>query len=434
MARLEVGLVACIAVVAGCKHQETADPLARVEQIAKVLPQLRRLSLERPIPASRQSSADFRAEVRKTLAASPHLDHHGVALQALGLLDPSTNLASALEDAYASQAAAYYSPRTKRFSLVLAPKDPTVLDTVSAHELTHGLQDQHFDLAAYLEPKGRSADDQTARRFVVEGDATFTSVIYIIYSKTNQKELTGAQVALLKAELAKLGSLDGAGMASALEAQMVGAKIDDPEIRRSLDAMPNIPAAILEPFLSPYMKGASMVAAVYERGGWDAVNKLYTNPPRSTKQVMHPQEHMIARYHVPRAVTVPELAPEDQFELLETDVLGELMWGVYFQKWKHDGEAHPELGWAGDRYAVWRDKKTGEPVVLLSTVWDTRFHAKDFYDAYVSTLAARYPDRKFGKGEQVLDRIWIRTVDDRVLIVVGLETNALDQLERFAPE
>ena len=45
-----------------------------------------------------------------------------------------------------------------------------MLDTMSAHELTHGLQDQHFDLQKYM-PSGDKLDDdhQAARRFVAEG-------------------------------------------------------------------------------------------------------------------------------------------------------------------------------------------------------------------------------------------------------------------------
>ena len=103
------------------------------------------------------------------------------------------------------------------------------------------------------------------------------------------------------------------------------------------------------------------------------------------------------------------------------------MWGVYFRRWKHSGEPHPEAGWDGDRFAVWRDA-TGKTAVLISTAWDTSYDAKDFYDAYVATLAARYPDRKPGQGEQVRERIWVRIVDNRVLIVDGLTTNVLDDI------
>ena len=63
----------------------------------------------------------------------------------------------------------------------MAPDSDTMLDTMSAHELTHGLQDQHFDLTKYLAEGQKLDDDQlNARRFVVEGDATFTMLLYAI--------------------------------------------------------------------------------------------------------------------------------------------------------------------------------------------------------------------------------------------------------------
>ncbi len=432
-------LAVCVAALGGCKDrtpktrdERAADALARVDQIAAVMPEIRRLSLDRPIPSSRQSGAEFRTAVRGSIAEQPHLDHKQIALQSLGLIDPTTDLARSIENVYASQAAAYYDPRTKKFSLVMAPENELVFDSITAHELTHGLQDQHFDLKTYLEGTRAAplnADEQIARRFVVEGDAMFASIVYIAYTKTNQKELTGEQVKIARRELAKLDSLDGPTLAIALKQQMSTAKIVDTEIQHAIDAMPTIPAAILEPFLLPYMKGSSLIAEAYDGGGWDAVNRLYANPPRSTAQVLHAGEQLFKDRHDPRVIAMP--GHEEHVESLEEDVLGELMWDIYFRRWKHTGEAHPERGWAGDRYAVWRDEK-GKILVLVSTAWSSEYQAKAFYDAYVSTLEARYPDRAPGEGEQVRERIWVRQVRDRVFIVDGSATNFLYDVERAA--
>jgi hypothetical protein len=420
-----MGMVVVAIACFGCNSRpKDIDPLARVAQIEKVLPRIRRLPLERSIPAARQSAADFRAEVKRSLAEVPQLDRHALALETLGLLDTATDLSAAMEDAYTSQAAAYYNPRTKGFFLVMAPKDASIFDAYASHELTHGLQDQHFDLTKYLDPE-LGADEQLARRFVVEGDASFTSMVHMVYSKTNEVELTGTQITALRSALARFDQLDATAMALSMKAQLATANITDPDILRALDAMPKIPGAVIEPLLAPYLKGASMIATVYERGRWDAVNKLYTDPPRSTREVLHPKEHL---GRAPRTLALAEL-PADEFELVESDVLGELMWGIYFRKWKHTGEPNPEVGWAGDRYAVWRDKSSNERWLLLVTAWDTRHQAERFYEAYVSTLPERYPDRKPGTAEEVRKRIWVRLFDDRVLIITGAPENFLDNLE-----
>ena len=38
----------------------------------------------------------------------------------------------------------------------MVPKSAMLLDTMSAHELTHALQDQHFDLTAYIGGRGNT--------------------------------------------------------------------------------------------------------------------------------------------------------------------------------------------------------------------------------------------------------------------------------------
>ena len=73
----------------------------------------------------------------------------------IGLLDKPIDLAETLEQTMVTQAAAYYDPRQKKFFVVMAPDNDSMLDTMSAHELTHALQDQHFDLAKYLPPDAR---------------------------------------------------------------------------------------------------------------------------------------------------------------------------------------------------------------------------------------------------------------------------------------
>ena len=254
-----------------------------------------------------------------------------------------------------------------------------------------------------------------------------------MFVKTGEKELTGTQVRLITRELAKFDVMDARAMAVAITRQMATAKVADAEIQRSLDAMPSIPLAILEPLLAPYMKGASLVVAAYEDGGWGAVDRLYTTPPRSTAEALHPREfhthdRRFAPMEPPRALELPAF-DEQEVDLLETDVLGELMWGVYFGRWKHTGAVHPEAGWNGDRFAVWREEDSNT-VVLLATAWDTTGDAEEFFAAYRSTLDARYPDRTPRQGEQVRDRVWMRIAGNRVLIVDGLTTNVLDELER----
>jgi hypothetical protein len=73
--------------------------------------------------------------------------------------------------------AAYYDPRSKAFRVVGDTRDKDVDEMIVAHELTHALDDQHFDLETFDGGEGNrlglTEDERTAREFVTEGEATF---------------------------------------------------------------------------------------------------------------------------------------------------------------------------------------------------------------------------------------------------------------------
>ena len=75
------------------------------------------------------------------------------------------------------------------------------------------------------------------------------------------------------------------------------------------------------------------VLAAYEHGGWKEVGKLYSNPPASTEQVLHPETKLYPKRDNPKRVTLPALADH---EVVYENVMGELQWRVYFMLWKKE--------------------------------------------------------------------------------------------------
>ena len=76
------------------------------------------------------------------------------------------------------QVAGYYDPKAQQFYLAdwieLEGQKP-----VMAHELTHALQDQHFNLKRFEKwPKGDS-DAELAAHALIEGDATLAMTLYM---------------------------------------------------------------------------------------------------------------------------------------------------------------------------------------------------------------------------------------------------------------
>jgi hypothetical protein len=159
--------------------------------------------------------------------------------------------------------------------------------------------------------------------------------------------------------------------------------------------MASIPPFILDPLFGAYTKGAAAVAAVRDAGGWGAVSALYTDPPESTEQLLHPREKLLGRRDhpvtfAPPPVDVPAFVPAiRELVPIDHDVVGELTMAVYFKNW---GDTHPAAevtGWGGDLYTVYT--RGDAAIGFWLTAWDTEKDAKRFATAYAATLASRFP-------------------------------------------
>ncbi|HUJ62052.1 MAG TPA: hypothetical protein VLX92_26280, partial [Kofleriaceae bacterium] len=420
---------------AEAREKRAKAALARVASIEPKLAKVRELAFLHEVPTVYQSLDDFRAylerEIAKDLPPGKARDQ-ARAYRHIGLFAKDVDLAAAEEQMMESQAAAYYDPEVKKFFLVMVPDSDLMLDTISAHELTHGLQDQHFDLTHFLEPRGRKLDQdaETARRFVAEGDATLAMLVYAIVEATGKDSVPPAMMAMIATQVHQLASQDLASFAETTRKQSALLGGMDADIQHAVDAMAELPPAVLEPLVASYTKGAEVALVAYQHGGWAAVDQLYRDPPESTEQVLHPDTKLYPREH-PHRVTLA--APPGRE--LEADVLGELLWQVYFQLWVPPRAIEASEGWGGDRFDVY-ERKDGRLIGRIATVWDTTTDATQFADAYLASLAARFPGAaKTADGVVRPDggKVMVRTIGAKVLIVDGGDDDtALDQLARDA--
>lgn len=411
------------------KRAEAA--LARVSTIQGKLAELRGLPLEKPVPAEYQSAEDFKAFVQKELAKElpPEKAANVQTAQLhIGLFTKPIDLPKVLEQTMTSQAAAYYDPSVDKFFVVMAPDSDVMLDTISAHELTHALQDHHFDLVKYLPPT-LDDDSSIARRFVVEGDATFAMVAYLATQAVGADKLP-SMLKLMRTQIESMATMGVSEYAEMMKQQAGAFTGMDEEMKKSMETIGELPPIIVGPLIDSYMKGAVVSMVAYEAGGWKAVDALYKTPPESTEQVLHPQEKLIGKRESPKKVTLPKLPGTEVLN----NVIGELQWSIYLQQW---GVKQPDAapGWGGDRYAVMRDKD-GALVGYLATTWDSANDAKEFADAYVSSLAARFSGADTSKPEAGVPRsdrgkVFVRVQGANVFIVDGAEdAKALDLLAR----
>ncbi|HKG12028.1 MAG TPA: hypothetical protein VKB12_01765 [Pyrinomonadaceae bacterium] len=342
-------------------NPRTAAVREATTEVLQETSEIRKLPILRPV----RSGAQSRAEIEQMLVhnlnenASPdEMRASELVLKKLGLAPADFELRSFIIKLLAEQVAGYYEPKAQEFYLA----DWIDIDgqrPVIAHELTHALQDQHFNLRRFERWPKHDSDAELAAHSLVEGDASFLMMQYIIRNPERQ--------------LAFMKSM-GATSASATE-----------QIEKA-------PRVLRETLLFPYFQGMGWVAAVYKQGGWEAVSAAYANLPASTEQILHHEKY--AAGELPQQVRVRDISSKlgRGWKMADNDVEGE--WGYYLILDQilasPDVSKKASAGWGGDRYALFVGPKPADVLVVQKTVWDGEQDAREFFDAYVARTSKRY--------------------------------------------
>jgi hypothetical protein len=336
--------------------------------------EIRKLSVLRPVRSSTQSRAEIERMLIKSLdeeTTPAEIHATEITFKKLGLAPADFQFRQFLIQLLTEQVAGYYDPKSKQFYLA-DWLDVDVQKPVLAHELTHALQDQHFNLRRFEHWSKSDADAELAAHALVEGDASLVMELYIADNPMRA--------------LSFLKSMS-AGMAATVQ----------------LDRAPRV---VRETLLFPYFEGRFWAKELYKRGGWNAVSQAFTELPKSTEQIMHAEKYFA---HEPVIkVDLPDISnllnggsmtgvkirtvPTDSWRRVDYDVTGE--WGYYlmldqFLK-SADESKRAAAGWGGDRYAVY-EGPNGDVCIVQATVWDSERDAREFFDAYAKRTESRYP-------------------------------------------
>ncbi len=278
--------------------------------------------------------------------------------KALGLLPVAASLRDLYVKLQGSQVIGYYDPTAKQLFLVshdggLGPTERLTY----AHEFTHELQDEHFDLNALgLKQLHDDSDRGLAILSLVEGDAV------------------GVQTAWMSANL------------TPGELAEVAAEASDPAMVAILAGMPPI---LLETSLFPYSGGLSFVGVLRAQGGNAAVDAAFGRPPASTEQILHPEKYVAGEG--PVAIVLPDdLAARFGAGWTEyaTDTMGELQIRVWLKQGGIDGAVarSAAAGWGGDRMVLVRGTGTSA-ILVFESAWDSAGDAGEFRTAAVQAIA-----------------------------------------------
>ncbi len=329
------------------------------QEIERQTSELRGLAFRKPVNYKMISRSELRdvliQQVREQYSEE-EARAYSRCFEALGVIPPGTDLMKLYISLYDEQVGAFYIPQERALYTFKDMSLSAGMDRmILAHELTHALQDQHYDLTTLPLHVKDNDDLALATSALLEGDAMALMTQYYA--------LTAAQGGMLKDLLAML----------------TGQKTE------KLQAAPTF---LRELMLFPYREGQKFVFALQMQAGDQALEKVFRDPPVSTEQILHPEKYLGAR-DAPKPVTLPVIA-SDTWQLIGNNVLGELgIRAMLATKLRFTEAQAAAAGWGGDRYQVYERSPGGPLGLIWQTVWDDEQEAQEFAEMYRQFAAKR---------------------------------------------
>jgi hypothetical protein len=265
-----------------------------------------------------------------------------------GMLPEGTDLAMLAAQFTSISAGATYSPLDKQVLLVDKFKDESLL----THEFVHALQDQHFDLMKLLMAQPYNFDRSEALFGVIEGDAMNVQRRAEEGEPYTRKSLED----IARQEDERFGGY-----------------------RKEMNTL--FPRLLTETFIFRYRDGARFVEAVRRSRGERGIDELFTRPPVSSAQILHPEKYV--RNEVPREIQLDETAfTMSGWHNTASTPLGEVgVRGLLLEGVSEKDTIRAAAGWAGDRAYLF-EREGGTPLFVWKTAWDKPTDADEFFSAY----------------------------------------------------
>lgn len=340
------------------------------------------------------------------------------ALEKFGLLPKGFELEAFLVELLTEQIAGLYDPKGEEFYIAdwLQPLEQRM---VMAHELVHALHDQHFQVDKWQEAAKPNDDAELARGAVLEGVATAAMIDYLLRG-AGQDRFTVRTMPNFDKVIRSQMSGDGGPQS--------------PELAKA-------PMFIRELLLFPYVNGAIFTQQLLQKGqGWTDVNVIFEKPPVSTQQIIHPEKYF-------EGVTPPPVNMPDMTKMLpagwrklDENVMGEFGLFLLLKQYLGDHRARDiSPVWAGDRYAVYENKKTGEVALAYQLKLADAAGAARFFGAYSELLETKY---KEAGPRQLLRRpnffsfrvadsaVFVRCWEDECIALEGVSRGVFDRVTR----
>ncbi|HEY7303700.1 MAG TPA: DUF6782 family putative metallopeptidase [Bryobacteraceae bacterium] len=362
-----VALTICaLAFLIVARPEANTDPaFSQINAIVKSLSGISGLSEEHPVPYGRMSKRQLRQfltkRIKKTLKPE-EIRGDELTLKLFGLVPQDFNLKKSTIDLLTEQAAAFYDYDEKKlFLLADAPFEAET--TTLAHELSHALADQHFDLQHFMEETSSNDDENLAHTAVVEGQASWLMIAYDL-------KQSGKPAVPTKDMLRAVGDSGEESIA------------DYPVLKSS-------PLYIQQSLLFPYSEGTVFFDEVFKRMGKSAFSAVFTDAPVDSAQIMHPERYF--RHVQSIRPDLPKLALSDSMSEISQGSVGEFDHHILLKEYLGEATAAalaPHL--RGGQFKVLTTGKNHNPVLEYVSQWDSDRDAAAFFSAYRKVLAAKW--------------------------------------------
>jgi hypothetical protein len=354
--------------------------------------------------ASKDTGLPIKKKVKRTIVSRPQVEKYigdkfkddadrirfersELVEKKFGLLPRTFDLHSFLIKLLSEQVAGYYDEKTRTMNL-LDWNEPDMQRPVMAHELTHALQDQSFNLEKMskhdeeIEKHGlddldelvRNDEDSTCRSAVLEGQAMIVLLDYVLAPQGQSVEKMPQVVDLMQ---------------------------DSMDKSRGSPVFDSAPLLLQEELAFPYRQGMKFIKDLLVAGGKQlAYTGVLGRMPQTTREIMEPKEYL-AGHRVP-PLLLPDLSfLKKDYEPYDAGAVGQLDVSMLLRMYADetlDKRLNPE--WRGGAYYA-AGRKGVKPPDRNSTAhvglyyiskWATEEAAQEFAKAYAAALPTRYKE------------------------------------------
>jgi hypothetical protein len=341
--------------------------LAMADEVLQEMSAITGWELKTPLKKSIRSREEIHAYILREMDDEKDAKERYASkrsAEAFGLIPKGFDLDGFMVDLLTEQIAGLYDPKAHEFYIAdwIDPEDQR---TVMSHELTHALEDQHFQIEAWVKAARPNDDAEMARESVLEGSAMAAMLEYMLKEKG--------------LKLRDLPDID--------PSIFVGDLAETPMLKKA-------PPFIKDSLMFPYFGGLTFSLAVLKNDGWKGFAGVFARPPASTQQIMHPALYRTGKLLTPIKLNLPDGLPGSGWTLLEENFLGEFGWKEVLKQFLDADRAGTLVAaWDGDVYATYESKDANCLLLFVRARLDSNESAARFFGQYSEALEKKYAAR-----------------------------------------